>query len=64
MDIDKSVYTYEFDKFTEHLHDYFGDEFGKEHIKYLSEFLMNQAAFYESELEDYDTLEIYNDYRE
>jgi hypothetical protein len=54
MNIDTSVYSHEFDSFIEHLHDYFGDEFGKDHIKYLIDFLLEEATFYESELELYD----------
>lgn len=54
MDIDTGVYSYEFDNFTEHLHDYFGDEYGKAHIEYLINFLLEKAEFYESELELYD----------
>lgn len=53
-DVDTSVFTHEFDRFIENLHDYFGDDFGKEHVKYLIDFLINQATFYEDELELYD----------
>ena len=54
MNIDTSVFTYEFDKFIEHLHDYFEDEYGKNHDEYLIKFLLEQAVFYENELELYD----------
>ena len=54
MDIDTSVFIYEFDNFIEHLHDYFGDEYGKAHNEYLIKFLLEQAVFYESELELYN----------
>lgn len=54
MNIDTSVFTHEFDNFIEHLHDYFGDEYGKAHNEYLIKFLLEQAIFYENELELYD----------
>ena len=54
MNIDTSVFTYEFDKFIEHLHDYFEDEYDKDNNEYLIKFLLEQAVFYENELELYD----------
>ena len=54
MNIDTYVFTHEFDKFIEHLHDYFGDEYGKAHDEYLIKFLLERASFYENELELYD----------
>lgn len=54
MNVDTSVFTHEFDNFIEHLHDYFGDEYGKAHNEYLIKFLLNKAEFYKEELELYD----------
>lgn len=54
MKVDSTVFEHEFGKFIEHLHDYFGDEYGKEHDEYLINFLLEKADFYDSELELYD----------
>lgn len=54
MEVDSTVFEHEFGKFIENLHDYFGDEYGKEHDEYLINFLLDKTSFYKSELELYD----------
>lgn len=52
MEINKSVIRNEYYNFIGNIQDYFGDNYSKEHIKFLSEFLFEEAERLKSELEE------------
>jgi len=54
MGIDKSVIRNEYYNFIGNIQDYFGDNYSKEHIKFLSEFLIEEGERLKAELEEDD----------
>ena len=54
MEINKSVIRHEYYNFIENIQDYFGDNYSKEHMKFLAEFLIEEGERIKSELEEYD----------
>ena len=52
--IDKSVFRHEYYKFIENIQDYFGDNYTREHIRYLAELLCEEGERLKAELEEDD----------